>query len=216
MATLGFIGGTGPEGRGLAMRFAAEGHRVLLGSRDAGRARDAAAKIAGVLPGLDIRGVLNQEAARGAEVVLVTVPFEGHRATLEGLRSELAGKIVVDVVSPLTFHNGVARAVPVPEGSAAQQAQAVIPGSRVVAAFQNVSASDLLKPERVIEGDVIVCSDHADAKRQVMELAQLIRDLRAVDGGALENARYVEDFTALLLNINRIYKGRSMVRIVGI
>ncbi|MBI2873088.1 MAG: NADPH-dependent F420 reductase [Chloroflexi bacterium] len=216
MMVLGFIGGTGPEGRGLALRFAMAGHRVLLGSREAERAREAVEKIAARRAGLDIAGVLNEQVAREAEWALVTVPYAAQRPTLEALRPLLAGKTVIDVVAPVVFENGVPRAVAVEEGSAAQQAQALLPDSQVVAAFQNVSAHDLLQPERPIDGDVIVCSDHPGPKAKVMALAEEIRGVRAVDGGALENARYVEDLTALLLNINRVYKGRSMVRITGI
>ena len=175
MTTLGFIGGTGPEGRGLALRFAAAGYRVLLGSRDADRARKAAQNVAQRLPGLDITGVVNDEAAQQSDIVLLTLPYVGQRPTLEMLGAHLREKIVIDVVAPVIFEDGVPRAVAVSDGSAAQEAQRLLPDSLMVAAFQNISAADLLKPDRSIEGDVIVCSDHTAAKRQVMELAQLIK-----------------------------------------
>ena len=213
---LGFIGGTGPEGRGLALRFAAAGHHVLVGSRDAQRAKITVEKLLITTPGLELRGVINQEAAQESDPVLVTVPYKAQRSTLEALRLHLKGKLVVDVVAPVIFENGVARAVPVPEGSAAVEAQNLLPDSKVVAAFQNISATDLLTLDTPIDGDVVVCSDHVEAKAMVMALAQQINGVRAVDGGPLENARYVEELTALLLNINRIYKARSMVRITGI
>ena len=213
---LGLIGGTGPEGRGLALRFALAGEDVLIGSRDAKRAERAASEIRSHEVKGSVDGALNAEAARGADVVLVAVPYEGHRETLTDLRGELAGKLVVDVAAPLVVERGRARAVRVEEGSAALQARSILPDSTVAAAFQTISARDLLVPDRAIDSDVIVCADDDGAKSTVMGLAEKIDRLRAVDGGGLENARYVEDFTALLLNINRIYKAHSSIRIVGV
>ena len=202
------------------MRFALAGEDVLIGSRDAGRADEAAAQVLAVVSGHDLKGSvaggLNADVARRAGTVLVTVPYGGHRETLAALREPLAGKVVVDVVAPLAVEKGRARAVRVEEGSVALQAKAVLPGSRVVAAFQTVSARDLLVPGRVIDSDVVVCADDEEAKKEIMALAEKIDGLRAVDGGGLDNARYVEDFTALLLNINRIYKAHSSIRIAGI
>ena len=214
--TIGFIGGTGPEGRGLALRFAMAGDRVLIGSRAQERAQQAAQGLASNVPPGSIVGALNQDVAREAGIVFITIPFEGQRDTLEALKEELADKVVVNVIAPVVFSRGKIRAMPVEEGSAAQQAQGVLTSSKVVAAFQNVSAEDLLVPEKPIDCDVVVCSDDAEGKAAVMSLAEKIKGVRAVDGGALENARYVEELTALLLNINRIYKGRSMIKIVGI
>ena len=213
---IGFIGGTGPEGRGLALRFALAGERVLLGSRSEERAKQAVESISEHVPPDSIQGVLNSQAAKEADVVLITIPFDGQRDTLEALRGELAGKIVIDVIAPLAFSRGKARAILVEEGSAALQAQSLLPESKLVGAFQNVSAEDLLIPDKVVDCDVVVCSDDTEAKKLVMELAEKIKGVRAVDGGDLENARYVEDLTALLLNINRIYKGHSTIKIVGI
>ena len=213
---LGFLGGTGPEGRGLALRFALAGEQVLIGSRDAGRAREAADTIAGDVPPGSVRGAPNAEVARDADVVFVTVPYSAHKDTLKALQGSLAGKIVVDVVAPLSVKAGRASAIAVEEGSAALQAQAVLPESTVVAAFQTISARDLLRPHMAIDSDVVVCADEGGAREQVMGLAEKIDGIRAVNGGGLQNARYVEDFTALLLNINRIYKAHSAIKIVGI
>ncbi len=214
--SLAFIGGTGPEGRGLALRFALAGREVIIGSRDAGRAADTAAELSDISGHARVSGALNSDAAAQCEVAFVVVPFAAQAATLAPLADLLSGKVVVDVVAPLEFVDGQAQAVDVEEGSAALQAQAILTGSKVVAAFQTISARDLLRPDHPVESDVVVCGDDDEAKRTVMLLAGEIDGLRAVDGGSLRNARYVEDFTALLLNINRIYKAHSAIRIAGI
>ncbi|MBM3943765.1 MAG: NADPH-dependent F420 reductase [SAR202 cluster bacterium] len=214
---LAFLGGTGPEGRGLALRLALSGEAVVLGSRDAARAAAAAAELAPQAPGAAISGAANLEAASMAQVVFLTVPYEAQQALLTPLEESLAGKVVVDVIAPMRFERGRgASAVEVPAGSAAQEAQSLLPQSQVVAAFQNVSAEDLQQPGKRMEGDVVVCSDHRAAKAQVMELVRKIADLRPVDGGGLANAKYVEQITPLLVNINRIYKVHSGIRIVGL
>ena len=213
---IGFIGGTGPEGKGLALRFAMSGEQVMIGSRDAERAQNAAAEVSALWSDLTVSGGMNDEVASVSDVVFIAVPYAGHRPTLESLRDELDGKLVVDVVAPLSFSRGVASAVAVEEGSAAQQAQAILPNSRVVGAFHNLSAEELLKPQVAIDSDVVVCAGDSEAKARVMELAETIRGVRAVDGGGLASSRYVEELTALLININRIYKAHSAVRITGI
>lgn len=213
---LAFLGGTGPEGKGLALRLALAGEEIIIGSRDETRARDAAESLLELAPGRAISGDVNEVAAQRADVVFLTMPFEGQKPTLEQLASHLAGKTVVDVIAPMEFVRGQARALSVDEGSAAMQAQHMLPDSRVVGAFQNVSAVDLIIPEKIMEGDVVVCSGHPEAKEQVMAMVLKIKDLRPVDGGALENTKYVEDLTPLLVNINRIYKAHSTIKIVGI
>ena len=213
---IGFVGGTGPDGMGLALRFAMAGNPVLIGSRNARRARDAADSVTALADGLRVAGALNEEVCIESDVVFVTVPYAGHQPTLESNRYRLQEKVVVDVVVPLEFGRGGARAIEVPEGSAAQQAQTILPDSRVVGAFHNVSADELLKPETRVDSDVIVCSDDTEAKSQIMKLAEVIDGVRAVDGGGLHNSRYVEQFTAMLININRIYKAHSTIKIVGI
>lgn len=213
---IGFIGGTGAEGRGLALRLALAGERVIIGSREQAKAEQAVAKIAVKAPGASITAALNAETAQSAEVVFVVVPYPALRPTLEALSDRLAGKVVVDVVAPLSFSDGVAAAVAVPEGSAALQAQAILLKSKVVAAFQTISAIDLLRVADPLESDVVVCADDADARDIVFGLIEKMPALRAVDGGGLDNATYVESFTALLLNINRRYKAHSAIRIVGI
>jgi hypothetical protein len=214
---LAFLGGTGPEGRGLALRLALAGHETIIGSRDAGRAAKVAEELLQLAPGARIEGATNADASSRADVVFLTFPYEGQRPVLEQLRESLDGKVVVNVIAPMVFERGRgASAVEVPAGSAAQEAQELLPGSLVAAAFQNVSAEDLQKPEMVMEGDVIVCSGHREAKALVMDLTREIKDLRPVNGGGLANAKYVEQLTPLLVNINRIHKIHAGIRIVGL
>ena len=213
---LGFLGGTGPEGMGLALRLGLAGEPVFIGSRDAGRAEAAAQSLRAQGVTADALGGLNEEAAERAELVVVAVPFEAQRAVLSPLRERLRGKIVLDTAVALTRSGGHFDLLPVDEGSAALQAQAVLPESSVVAAFQTISARDLLDSSRSVEGDVVVCADDDAAKRRVTSLVELIPSLRAVDGGGLANSRYVEAVTPLLLNVNRLYRARAAIRILGI
>lgn len=218
---LGFLGGTGPEGKGLAFRLALAGHEVLIGSRDVARAQEAADEVAPFVAKGQVRGVHNMQVAQEAEIVFITVPFTAQRQVLDTVRAPLASKIVVSTVVPVDFTQGQRHSPILPlaveEGCAALQAQTLLPDARVVGAFQNVSAVDLRTPGKSIEGDVIVCADDPDAKEAVMRLAEQIPSIHAVDGGPLQNAHYVEELTFLLLNINRIYKGsRSMIKIVGL
>ena len=217
--TIAIVGGTGPEGRGLATRFALAGHRVVIGSRDPERAATAATEIGATLSSLmaapAITGASNAEAATGADIVVLTVPFEAQRATLEALTGPLAGKIVIDTVVPVRFERGP-RPVEVAEGSAAEQAAALLPDSRVTAAFHTVAAAELLDPGSQLQEDVLVTGDDADAKQTVMALVNGIEGLRAVDAGALRYSRFVEGLTVLLIGINVRYKAHAGVRIEGL
>ena len=214
---LAILGGTGPEGKGLALRLAMAGETPIIGSRDAGRGAAAAEELAQSVPGVVIQGSDNAGAVASADVVFLAFPYEGQRPVLEDLGAALKGKIVVSVIAPMKFERGKgASAVEVEAGSAAQEAQDMLPDSQVVAAFQNASAEELLDPSVTMEGDVVVCSDHPEAKKLVMELAGKINDLRGVDGGSLTNAKYVEQLTPLLVNINRIYKIHAGIKIVGV
>jgi len=213
---LGFIGGTGPEGKGLAYRFAVAGNEVLIGSRSRERAEAAAREVAERSARESVGGLENGEAAREAEVVVLTVPFDAQADTLPALAAAIDGKIVVSTAVPLVFERGLASMPPVPEGSAAEQVQALLPDARVVAAFQNLAAGKLWEGDLPLDQDVLVCADDAGAKAEVMRLAEQIRGVRAVDAGPLASARYVEGITALLLNINRRHKTLAGVRIVGL
>lgn len=217
--TIAIIGGTGPEGRGLASRFALAGHRVVIGSRDAARGASVAAEVAVTLAGRDdagpVEGASNADAATAGEIAVVTVPFEGHRATLEALAGELAGKIVVDAVVPVRFERGP-RPVEVAEGSATEQAAAVLPDSRVVGAFHNLSAESLLDLDAPVHADVLVTGSDAAAKQAVSALAEQIEGVRAVDAGPLRYSRFVEGLTVLLIGVNMRHRARTHVRIEGL
>lgn len=219
------IGGTGPEGRGLATRLAMAGHHVVIGSRK----RERAAKVADALratlakrPGGSdspsrgsLSGAENVEAAREATIAIIVVPYEGHRATIEALADELKGKIVVDAVVPVRFDRGP-RPIAVEEGSATEQAARLLPDSRVIGAFHNLSAEVLLDPTAVVHADVLVTGADAEAKAIVCALAEGIEGVRAVDAGPLRYSRFVEGITVLLIGINGRYKAHSHVRIAGL
>ena len=206
------LGGTGEQGRGLARRFALAGIRVVLGSREAARAQAAAE----TLPG-DVSGADNAGAARAGDVVIVAVPWDGHRELLVALADDLRGKVVVDCVNPLGFDGQGAYALPVEEGSAAQQALAVLPGSRVVAAFHHVSAVLLLDESvEAIDTDVLVLGDDREATDLVQALASSIEGMRGVYGGRLRNAHQVEALTANLISVNRRYKAHAGLRVTDV
>ncbi len=214
--TVAVLGGTGPQGRGLARRFAAAGVPVVLGSRDAGRATATAADLAAATGG-DVTGADNAGAARAGDVVVVAVPWEGHGELLAGLRGELAGKVVVDCVNPLGFDKQGCFALPVEEGSAAQQAAVLLPDSRVVAAFHHVSAVLLEDPEVTDVGtDVMVLGDDREATDLVAALAGLVPGMRGIYAGRLRNAGQVEALTANLISVNRRYKAHAGLRVTDV
>ena len=210
---IGILGGTGPQGRGLARRFAAAGHAVVLGSRSAERAQQVAADYARLG---DVTGDTNAGAA-AAELVVVTVPYEGHAALLAELAEPLAGKVVVDCVNPLGFDGQGPYALPVEAGSAAQEAQQLLPGSTVVAAFHHVSAALLDDPsvER-LEGDVLVLGEDRAAVATVCELAAAIPGARGIYAGRLRLAGPVEAFTANLIAVNRRYKAHAGLHVTDL
>jgi hypothetical protein len=210
--TLGLLGGTGPQGQGLALRFALAGHEVLLGSRSSERCQAVVAELLGGRE-LPIRPVVNEEAAADAEVVLLTFPFEGQAAVLPGLAGLLAGKVVIDVVNPLTWDELGATMLPVAEGSAAEQAQALLPRSRVTAAFHHAPPRLLADPSREVDTDVLVAGDDPAARAVVVALADEIPGCRGIDAGPLRLARYLEGLTAVLVSVNRRYKINAGVRV---
>jgi NADPH-dependent F420 reductase len=212
---IGILGGTGDQGRGLARRFAIAGHQVIIGSRSEDRAKAAAAEIDH--GGHATQGRTNHDTARDAQIVIAAIPWEGHGELLSSLAAELAGKIVIDCVVPLGFDARGAYALPVTEGSAAQQAADLLPGSTVVAAFHHVSAKLLLEPEvETVDQDVLVLGDDREATDLVQALAARIPGVRGVYGGRLRNAGQVEALTANLVSINRRYKAHAGLRITDI
>lgn len=213
---IAILGGTGDEGLGLAVRYAAAGDEVIIGSRSAERAEAAAHTVREKIPFGHVSGLPNDAAAEAAEAVFISVPYAGLHGTVSALAPLLAGKLLVSLVVPLQFGKGGPQIVPVEEGSAAEQCRALAPGARVVGAFQNLSAHELLEPDKDLGCDVVVCSDDREAKREVMALAEKLRGVRAVDGGALSASRIVEGITALLVGINRRYKVQSGIRITGL
>ncbi|MET0999269.1 MAG: NADPH-dependent F420 reductase [Marmoricola sp.] len=214
--TVAVLGGTGPQGRGLARRFAAAGLPVVIGSRSAERASETAKTRADATGG-QVTGADNSGAAEAGDIVVVAVPWDGHGDLLRDLASALAGKIVVDCVNPLGFDKQGAYALPVEEGSAAQQAEALLPDSTVVGAFHNVSAVKLEDPEvETVDTDVLVLGDVREATDLVRDLADTIPGVRGVYGGRLRNAHQVEALTANLISVNRRYKAHAGLRITDI
>jgi NADPH-dependent F420 reductase len=209
------LGGTGPEGRGLALRFARAGVPVVIGSRDAGRATEIADALAPG-DGLAISGAENPDAAGQADIVLIAVPWEGHERTLRALEGQLAGKLVVDIVNPLEFDERGPVTLRVPEGSAAEQAAALLPRSTVVAGFHHVSAKHLLDESHPVDTDVLVCGDDRAAKDRVLVLAERIPGVRGVDAGPLRVAHILEDWTAALISVNRGYRTNTGVRLTDL
>jgi len=221
------IGGTGPAGMGLALRWARAGETVIIGSRDAARAQQVAEAIrqrvgdstrAG-MPVPHISGMENAAACAATDLLVLTVPFGAQAALLKQLKTAIRpGSILIDATVPLAASIGgrASRTLGVWQGSAAQQTAELVPkGVSVAAAFHNVSA-DVLNGDGDVDCDVIVCSDDARATEVAMELAVKIPRVRAIDGGKLENARIVEQITALLIGLNIRHKGNAGLRITGL
>ena len=215
------IGGTGPQGKGLGYRFARHGHDVVLGSRAAEKAIPVAAEVTERLAGVDgagtVSGASNVEACAGADLVLLAVPYDGHDELVATL--PLDGTIVVSCVNPLAFDKAGphGRVVDGGEGSAAESAQRIAPGARVVGAFHHVSAVTLWGDADYLgDEDILVCGDSVEAKQAVIELARSVTGRDGVDAGKLRLARQLEPLTAVLISINKVYKTHSGVRISGL
>jgi NADPH-dependent F420 reductase len=219
---VGVLGGTGPQGRGLAVRLAAAGQRILLGSRDADRAAETADQVSerartAAAGEVSVQGGANEDVAGAADLVIVAVPYAGHAATLSDLATPLAGKVVVDCVVPMGFDELGAYVLDVDEGSVAQQAAALLPDSAVVGAFHHLSAvllEDLSKP--TLDGDVMVVGDDRAATDTVQALAGRLPGMRGVYAGRLRNARQVEALTINLVSVNRRYKAHAGIRITDV
>jgi 8-hydroxy-5-deazaflavin:NADPH oxidoreductase len=215
--TIAVLGGTGAQGRGLARRFAMAGLPVVLGSRSAGKAAETAAVLTAAISGHPMRGETNAAAAAAGDVVVIAVPWEGHRELLVELAPLLAGKIIVDCVNPLGFDKQGAFALAVDEGSAAEQAAGLLPDSTVVGAFHHLSAVLLEDPQVTsLDIDVLVLGDVREATDLVQSLAATIPGVRGIYGGRLRNAHQVEALTANLISVNRRYKAHAGVRVTDL
>jgi 8-hydroxy-5-deazaflavin:NADPH oxidoreductase len=215
-STIAVIGGTGAEGGGIALRLAKAGHRVLIGSRDALKAKAAAATLTRALGSAEIGGDGNRAAAEAAEIVILTVPYAAQRPTLEEIRAVLPGKILVDATAPLVPPR--VNRVQLPEGGSAVAAIQTLLGEpvRVVSAFQNVSAEKLRQLDHPVDCDVLVCADDAPARQTVIDLIATM-GMRGIDGGPICNSAAAEALTSLLIWINRKYKVLGAgIRITGI
>jgi len=215
---IGIIGGTGPHGRGLALRLREAGHRILLGSRDAVRAAEVVAELpAPVEPGGGtIEGVDNDRAAREGDLVIVTTPWDGFEGVGAAHAGALAGKVVVSCANPLQFVGGGPMPVRLPDGSAAELLQRLCPEARVVSGFQNVSAVKLGKLDASVEGDVLLCGDDEDAVARVAALVTDIPTLRPINAGPLRLSAVAEDLTALLISVNRRYRTNASIVVTGV
>jgi hypothetical protein len=214
------VGGTGALGAGLALHWAKAGVPIVIGSRSAERAEEAAAKLRDAAPGAEVAGLQNEAAARRGQVVFLTVPFRAQSENLNNLREALKpGQILVDCTVPLAaaVSGKATRSLGVWQGSAAQQAQEMVPdGVTVVAALHSVSAPGLADLDTQLDEDVLVCGDRKADKARVAQLIELIPGLRAVNAGALEMARIVEQLTPLLISVNTRYKTHAGIRLTGL
>ncbi len=214
------IGGTGALGAGMALRWARAGRPIVIGSRAAERAEEAAARMRDRVPGAEVEGLLNADAARRAEIIFLTVPFRAQSENLNNLRDVLEpGQILVDCTVPLAaaVSGRATRSLGVWQGSAAQQAQEMVPdGVTVISALHTVSAPILADLDADLDEDVLICGERKADKARVAGLIEEVPGLRAVNAGALETARIVEQLTPMLISINARYKTHAGVRITGL
>jgi NADPH-dependent F420 reductase len=214
------VGATGALGFGLALRLGREGVRVVIGSRDAARAREAAARAQELVPNGSFSGTVNAEAVTQAPMVILSVPFRSQSETLTNLKAALQeGQLLVDATVPLAaaVSGKASRTLGVWQGSAAQQAQEMAPdGVRVVSAFHTVSAAHLSDLDQELDEDVLICGDRREDKSRVAELVEQVPGLRPVDCGPLELARIVEQLTALIISINARHKARAGIKVTGL
>lgn len=222
MNSIALLGGTGPEGRGLALRFALAGLDIWIGSRDSARAEQTATELSEQLaafadrsPG-KVHGASNLEAATHASIVCPVIPFRALPALLDEIRPAVGTKLVLDVTNPINRARGQFGIEPVEAGSTAEWIQQMLPEATVVSGFKNLSAEELGELSHPLEGDILFCSDKAEAIAPFLELTQRVTALRGIDAGPLRNARFLEGITALLMNLNRRHKAVTSVRILGL
>ena len=213
---IAIFGGTGDLGRGLAINFAAAGHEIIVGSRSQERADQAAEGLREALPEGTFTPLENVAAAEAGEIAIVSIPWEGIESTIPPMAGALAGKVVISVVNALTFGKSGAIAVrDVPNGSCAQQIQELAPEAKVVVAYNNLPAAGLQHREH-LGADVLVCGKSREARQQVIELTSAIPGTRALDAGPLANALIIEGMTAVIINLNRRYKGEASLAVEGL
>jgi NADPH-dependent F420 reductase len=214
------VGGTGALGFGLALRLAAAGRPIVIGSRDAARAQEAAGRVRAQVPDADVDGLENPDAARGGQIVFLTVPFRAQSENLTNLKGALEpGQILVDATVPLAaaVSGKATRLLGVPQGSAAEQAQEMVPdGVTVVSALHTVNAGTLGQLDAQLDEDILVTGERKEDKRRVAELIALIPGLRPVNAGSLESARFVEALTPLLISVNIRNKAHAGIKLTGL
>jgi NADPH-dependent F420 reductase len=217
MSAIAIIGGTGPQGRGLGYRFAKAGYDVILGSRSEARAVEAAVTLKERSVAGSVSGATNEGAANGADVVLLAIPFDGHDDLVSALAPHLEGKTVISCVNPLGFDRSGPYGLNLGPTSAAENAQRLLPASHVIGAFHHLSADTLIGEAETLEHeDVLVCGDDEHAKAIVLDLAASVTGRPGIDAGALRLARQLEPLTAVLISINKRYKVRSGIAVVGL
>lgn len=217
VSKLAILGGTGGQGFGLALRFAAGGEHVVIGSRSAERAEEAAAKIRAALPQAWVEGRENVAAADAAGRIVLALPVEGLMTFLEQGGRHLAGKLVVDAMVPLVVHKRVAELESIGGApSVSELVQGSVPDARVVCAFKNVPSESLQDLSRTLSSDVILCGDDDEARREVAALVEHVPGLRAIEAGPLRLARYVEGLTALLVSLNIRHRTLTTMAVVGL
>jgi 8-hydroxy-5-deazaflavin:NADPH oxidoreductase len=210
------LGGTGPEGLGIAARLAAAGEEIVIGSRDLARATGAAATLASEVAGARVQGKSNCDAATASDTVVLAIPAAGVDELLDGCGDALRGKVVLEVVNPLVVERGVFRVAEAWSAGVAARIAARVPDARVVSGLKHESAANLRALDRRLEGDVLLCANDGDAKAIVAGLVRHMPDLRPIDAGGLAVAPLLDQVTALLLNLNRRHKVESSLRIVGL
>jgi hypothetical protein len=216
--TVGLIGGTGPLGRGLALRLAAAGIEVHLGSRDSGRAEEICSGLSPSLPAGTgtIHGLANELVAERSDLVIVTIPYEATEATLAPLAVQLIGRVVVSTAVPMQFIAGVPHPIRIAAGSATEEVAGLCPGATVVGAFHTVAAGQLAKLGQELDEDCLVTADDDAAKREVLEMVGRIPGLRPVDAGTLQSATFSEGLTPFLLRLNRLHHRHTGIHITGL
>lgn len=216
--TIAIVGGTGPQGSGIGLRLAIAGEDVVLGSRDAGRASEEAARLKEEhSPKGKLAGATNVDAIAAADTVILAVPYKGHEEVVSGLADAIGEKLVVSCVNPLSFDKLGPIGAQIPDLSAAEEAARLLPQATLAGAFHHLSAVNLHKLDfDLSHEDVLVCGDDAEAKTEVMRLASLVTGGRGIDVGALRLARHLEPFTAVLISVNKRYRTNSSVALTGI